>query len=215
VAALEEDRRAQASAESFVLARLVWPASRWDELDGAERALSAVLDALPPHDRRVESVELRHPGDLTGLGALAADVYVELPVADVHELPSLAELGLRAKVRCGGAHVPTVEELAAFVRVCRSNGVPFKATAGLHHAVRTDGEHGFLNLLAAAVLGDEAEALAETDPSAFRIGDGSFEWRGRCADAAAVARVRRDLFVSFGSCSFFEPVEELVALGIL
>src|SRR6478672_1809761 len=59
------------------------------------------------------------------------------------------------KLRCGGARVPPVEEVAAFVRRCRSEGRRFKATAGLHHALPTNGEHGFLNLLAACVFGDE------------------------------------------------------------
>ena len=56
----------------------------------------------------------------------------------------------RTKIRCGGARVPSVEELASFVRGCRDRGEMFKATAGLHHAYPTAaGEHGFLNLLAA------------------------------------------------------------------
>jgi len=56
------------------------------------------------------------------------------------------------KLRCGGARVPSLDEVAQFVRRCRDDGRRFKATAGLHHALPTDGEHGFLNLLAACVL---------------------------------------------------------------
>jgi hypothetical protein len=115
------------------------------------------------------------------------------------------------KLRCGGARVPTVDEVAAFVRRCREQGLRFKATAGLHHALPTDGEHGFLNLLAACVFGDEEEMLTtrdlSLDPEAFRAG-------GRAADADTCARVRRELFASVGSCSFAEPVGELKQLGI-
>ena len=76
-------------------------------------------------------------------------------------LDAVAELGLRAKVRCGGAVVPSDAELAGFVRGCRERGLVFKATAGLHHAVRSNGEHGFLNLLAAVIFeGREEAALA-------------------------------------------------------
>jgi hypothetical protein len=120
-----------------------------------------------------------------------------------------------SKLRCGGAAIPSVEEVAAFVRRCREEGVLFKATAGLHHAYPTGaGEHGFLNLLAAVVFGDEEEALREGE-GAFELDARSFRWRDREADAARLAEVRGSLFHSIGSCSFFEPVGELEELGIL
>jgi hypothetical protein len=115
------------------------------------------------------------------------------------------------KIRCGGARVPSVEELATFFR----RGVRFKATAGLHHAYPTDeGEHGFLNLLAAVVFGDEEEALRAPHGS-FELDERSFRWDGREADAQTCARVRETRFHSIGSCSFFEPVGELERLGML
>jgi hypothetical protein len=121
----------------------------------------------------------------------------------------------RTKIRCGGARVPTVEELASFVRGCRGQRLVFKATAGLHHAYPTlDGEHGFLNLLAAAVFGDEEEAL-RAQHGAFELDERSFRWDGRKADADACAEMRSTLLHSIGSCSFFEPVGELEQLGIL
>jgi hypothetical protein len=116
------------------------------------------------------------------------------------------------KLRCGGARVPSVEEVAKFIRSCRARGERFKATAGLHHALPTNGEHGFLNLLAASVFGDEEQMLrtreVELDASSFRAS-------GRSADAGECARVRRELFHSIGSCSFAEPVGELRELGVL
>jgi hypothetical protein len=115
------------------------------------------------------------------------------------------------KIRCGGARVPSVEELAGFVR---SAAAPFKATAGLHHAYPTGaGEHGFLNLLAAVVFGDEEEALRAPRGS-FELDERSFRWHGREADASRCAEARRR-FRSIGSCSFFEPVGELEELGLL
>jgi hypothetical protein len=116
------------------------------------------------------------------------------------------------KLRCGGARVPSVDEVAEFVRRCRREGLRFKATAGLHHALPTDGEHGFLNLLAACVFGDEEEMLATRD---IALGAASFRAAGRAADSEACVSVRRDLFASIGSCSFAEPVAELQELGIL
>ncbi|HEY3543377.1 MAG TPA: hypothetical protein VGK79_12625 [Gaiellaceae bacterium] len=121
----------------------------------------------------------------------------------------------RTKIRCGGARIPPVEEVAAFVRDCRERGLVFKATAGLHHAYPTEaGEHGFLNLLAAAAFGDEEEALRAPSGS-FVLDEQGFRWGDRVADAAQCARTRATLLHSIGSCSFFEPLGELEELGIL
>ncbi|MCE3286890.1 MAG: hypothetical protein K0S64_496 [Gaiellaceae bacterium] len=215
--ALAEDAHAAASPHAFVLARLVWPASSLAQLASSDRAVSAVLDAPLPEDARVESVETRDvvrdriPSHVT-------EIYVETPVDDGLEdrLDHLSADGLRAKVRCGGPEVPGDADLARFVRSCRERGLVFKATAGLHRAVRGDGEHGFLNLLAAVVFkGDEEDALAETEPEAFGLDAAAFSWRDRSASGEEIARVRRGLFHSMGSCSFFEPVGELEALGML
>ena len=81
------------------------------------------------------------------------------------------------------------------------------------HRIQID-HHGLLNLLAAVVFGDEEAALAETDAEAFALDAGSFRWRGRTAGAAELAAAR-GRFHAIGSCSFFEPVEELEALGVL
>jgi hypothetical protein len=188
--ALAEDRRARESEHAWLLGRLVWPAAQLSELPQDEgRALAVVEQGTERQDEAV---------------------YLEgVPLDEV------AGRGLRAKIRSGGGHVPTVEELADFVRGCRARGLVFKATAGLHHAYRTDaGEHGFFNVLAAAVFGDEEEALRERPP-AFALDATSFRWRDREAPPAKLADVRASLFHSIGTCSFFEPVEELELLGIL
>jgi hypothetical protein len=214
-AALAEDARAAASPNAFMLARLVWRAAALDEVASYERALSVVLDAPVGDDPRVEAVELPLSSEIP---QFRGEVYVEVSVdVDLEaRLDRLRDLGLRAKVRCGGASVPSEAELARFVRACRERGLVFKATAGLHHAVRWNGEHGFLNLLAAAVFeGDEETALAETAADAFVIDASAFAWRGRSASVDEIAHARGKLFHSIGSCSFFEPVEELEALGVL
>src|SRR5262249_17727595 len=139
--ALAEDRRARANEHAWLLGRLVWPGSQRSELPQEEARALAVVEA--GSERQDDAV------------------YLEgVPLEEV------AARGLRAKVRCGGERVPTVEELADFIRGCRSRGLVFKATAGLHHAYPTaEGEHGFLNLLAAAVFGAEEEALRERPPA--------------------------------------------------
>ena len=190
VEALSEDRRARQSEHAWLLGRLVWPAAQISELPQDEGRALAVVDGAT--ERQDEAV------------------YLEgVPLEEV------AAGGLRAKIRCGGQRVPGVDELADFIRGCRARGLVFKATAGLHHAYATEpGEHGFLNLLAAAVFGDEEEALRERPP-AFALDTASFRWRDKEAPPARLADVRASLFHSIGTCSFFEPVEELEQLGIL
>ena len=128
-----------------------------------------------------------------------------------------------AKVRCGGAKAelfPTPEELAAFICACVEHGVPFKATAGLHGAVRHRDEqtgfvhHGFLNLVLAAVaaamgatVGDVAVVLATSDGAALAA-----EARTISERAMSAGRL---LFRAYGSCSTSEPREEAAALGLL
>lgn len=188
--ALAEDRRARESEHAWLLGRLVWPAAELSQLPQDEGRALAVVE--------------------TGTERQDEAVYLEgVPLDEV------AARGLRAKIRCGGERVPAVEELADFIRGCRSRGLVFKATAGLHHAYPTENrEHGFLNLLAAVVFGNEEEALRERPP-AFALDAASFRWRDQEALPARLADVRASLFHSIGSCSFFEPVQELVQLGVL
>ena len=214
--ALAEEVRVRSSDRGWLVGRFVARSSQLEELGDAPLRLTVVLDAAGGSldDARVEAVEVP-PAIAADVDVRAPEIYVERPVDGLAWLDEVARLGRRAKVRCGGATVPSVEELAAFVRRCRELGVPFKATAGLHHPVAGPGRHGFLNVLAAATFGDEERALADEDPAAFALGEGRFAWRGREADAAEIARVRREGFVSFGSCSVAEPVEDLEALGLL
>jgi hypothetical protein len=188
--ALAEDRRARESEHAWLLGRLVWPAAQLAELPQDEGRALAIVDAST--ERQDEAVYLE--------GA---------------PLDEVASRGLRAKVRCGGERVPAVEELADFIRGCRARGLVFKATAGLHHAYPTEaGEHGFLNLLAAAVFGDEEDALRER-ARAFALDAASFRWRAQEAPPARLVDVRASLFHSIGTCSFVEPVEALERLEIL
>jgi hypothetical protein len=191
---------------------------------------------------RIELVEVPLPApELAAEGAArlrralpsaAAHLEVALDERTGAALAAVAAAGARAKVRCGGVTAdafPSVERLAAFVAACRDLALPFKATAGLHHPVRhTDPAtglpmHGFLNLLAAAALAhahragrEELEAvLAEEDPAALHLDDDGLAVHGRRVDPGGLAATRRELFASYGSCSFDEPVEDLLALGLL
>jgi hypothetical protein len=166
------------------------------------------------------------------------DVYVEFEPRRAREmLPVLQRFGVRAKMRTGGVTAeafPAVETVAEFMAACARERVPLKATAGLHHAVRGEHRltygaesaratmHGFVNVFLAAVLawrGEDARrlmaTLKEEDASAFAFGKESVRWLGFEAGVDEIERVRRQFAVSYGSCSFTEPLEEVKAHGWL
>jgi hypothetical protein len=234
--AIEADRRARASEHAWMLDRFIVPASKLHELPPDSPRLSVVLDGgegdlETVHDavlagREVELVEARiDPAWIPDTQALVNEklpgvrTFWELsPGRGLHgAVAAVREARAGAKIRCGGATLPSVTEVAAFIAACRDAGVPFKATAGLHHPIRSGDRHGFLNLLAAAVFpdGDLEAIVAEEDPEAFALDDGGFSVHGRRAAAAAIAQARSDRFVAYGSCSFDEPVDDLIALGML
>lgn len=151
---------------------------------------------------------------------------------------ALAGQRAAAKIRTGGVTpdlFPSPEHVADFLLACVAAEVPFKATAGLHHACRgpyrltyepdspSGVMHGFLNLFAAAVFArvarlsrDEvAQLLTETNPSVLVFSEQGLSWRGHAAQTAQIAKVRESFALSFGSCSFDEPVQELSALGLI
>jgi len=163
------------------------------------------------------------------LARFAPGTYVE--IVDLGLLDAFRSHGLRAKIRTGGVTpeaFPAVPDIAKFLRACKAKGVAFKATAGLHHPVRcvkpltyepdapTGTMHGFLNVFLAAAMLDHAEAvLEEKDPWAFSFDDEGVTWRDQSVSTAALTLLRRDFAISFGSCSFEEPIEDLRELGWL
>jgi hypothetical protein len=174
-------------------------------------------------------VAKRGENPMPGLRALLTsgfNGYAEIPLtsgllAALDELTWARGQGIpvAAKFRTGGLAAelfPTPMELAAVICACHERGLPFKLTAGLHHAIRhTDPEtgfvhHGFLNVLAAALeatTGAEpatvAEVLGGTDPVPVVEAV-----RARLAE-------HRPLWIGFGSCSIAEPLADLRRLGLL
>ncbi len=163
--------------------------------------------------------------------------YVEVPLGEAPDewLTAIQRAGACPKIRTGSVMaegIPDPSLVLRFLRAAVTRGVPFKATAGLHHPVRgtypltyapdspTAVMHGFLNLIAATALLHEGatdatarEALEETDPGAFQIDGPHLAWRGRRLEATALSRARDHSLHSFGSCSFLEPVEALAELA--
>jgi hypothetical protein len=234
--AVAEDRRARSSPHAWMLGRFVCAASKLAALGGempwhAAPGLSVVLDggglaavqAAARAGAPVEAVEVP-PGTAAPPGR-PWPAYVELtPSGPVEEaVADAAAAGSRIKLRCGGERVPSVERVARVVAACRDAGCLFKATAGLHHPIRRAGEHGFLNLLAAAAFAHARGAdvpdlewlLGEERRDAFVVGSEGLSVHGARLDAGEIAAARERLFTGFGSCSWREPVDDLRGLGIL
>lgn len=165
--------------------------------------------------------------------------YVEIPVDDdpAAAIEAIGSHGLRAKIRTGGVTAdafPSPENVVRFLGACVRAKVAFKATAGLHHPVR--GEYpltyeqgsarapmyGFLNVLLAAALlrdgGSEHDAcalLTDADPAAFRFDANGVSWREHRFVPGRLVQLRSQAAISFGSCSFDDPVHDLSTLGLL
>ena len=183
---------------------------------------------------RVVAVEsaLRDLDDLAGNAARVAAAagelddsvlaFVELPYAPGWEraVEEVEGAGLLAKIRTGSpddSGTPAYAQLAEQLSVLVEADLPFKATAGLHHAQPDPGpdpnrpvQHGFVHLLVAvdalvegASVAEAADVLRTTDAAQVSA------WTEDTA-----ARVRRR-FRSFGCCGVLDPVKDLVALGLL
>jgi hypothetical protein len=194
----------------------------------------AVVDAVELKAGSAEDADVALEALPAGLAA-----FVEVPLGgDLGELLAvLRRRGASAKARTGGVvpeAIPDPADVARFLAACASAGVPFKATAGLHHAVRAEQAltyepgspratmHGFLNVFAAAAFAragapasDLETVLREQDASAFRLDGDALAWRGLRVPADSLALARSEFAMSFGSCSFAEPVADLRALGVL
>ncbi len=166
-----------------------------------------------------------------GLGDVLDDVTVfaepPIPAGDPTHgwsaaLDELAAAEIPLKFRTGGITAdlfPSPAQLAVCLEAALDRELPFKCTAGLHHAVRHRDEqtgidhHGFLNVLLATRVsldgggaGEVAHSLLDTDGAAIatRLAD----------DPDLFARTRR-WFTSFGSCSVREAYDDLVDLGLM
>ncbi|HEY5854874.1 MAG TPA: hypothetical protein VIW24_12675 [Aldersonia sp.] len=192
---------------------------------GAAQLASAQPDLAGDNRIALRAVEVALPAEasvdefFTELAAVpldpGVDVYVEVPRDERRAavLDAIAAAGVRAKFRTGGIRAdlyPSEAELAESIRGAVERDIAFKATAGLHHAIRnTDPrtgfeQHGFLNLLLAAANPADAETL-------LAVRDRR-EITARVRDLDPATRAR---FVSYGTCSVLDPVTDLIDLHLL
>jgi len=208
-----------------------------EHMDEDAAAVQAFNQRAANQHVRVDTIECR-PSSSDSITWLAKTfspaftVHVEVGVGPTapDDLRVVARHQLRAKVRTGGLApdaFPAPASLVAFIESARDVGVPFKATAGLHHAMRgtypLSGEigaasatmHGFVNvMLATATIGERlptataAALLTRTDHSALVFDDERVRWGDVELSIDAIGRMREAQCVSFGSCSFREPADE-------
>lgn len=187
--------------------------------------------------------KLSTPSDIDRIGRRAGDefaLFVELPDDREHTdrallLAALGRARAHAKIRTGGvtpAAIPSAISIVRFIRGCLDAGISFKATAGLHHPLRAEYRltyeansptgvmYGYLNVFVASALmtqglsdSDAVGVLEERDPTAFTISESGIGWRGHVVSTDVAAKVRQRFALSFGSCSFREPVDELRTLA--
>jgi hypothetical protein len=152
-------------------------------------------------------------------------------------IAAIAANKLRAKIRTGGVvpeAFPHSEQVARFIRECYAASAGFKATAGLHHPLRSERAltyeensprgvmHGFLNVFLTAVLqyngltrGDALAILGAQSLAGVTFDDDGIAWKDYRVTLGEVTTVRRRFAVAFGSCSFREPVDDLIQMGLL
>lgn len=211
--------------------------------DGEESDFAAIaaFNAAAPQQAMVDAIECK-PRSLAGIDWLAEraagkfDVYVEVGAdADPLEwLTRVAARGLRGKIRMGGTAAsgfPLPATVLAFLDAALQSGVLFKATAGLHHAVRGDYRltyeadaavapmYGYLNVLLATAalrdgrpIADAEQLLLRADASSLRFDETAVNWDDAAFSTSLLNGIRSQQLVSFGSCSFIEPATELRAL---
>ncbi len=196
------------------------------------KAVADALEVKAANALEINNISLHLPAELT--------TYFELPL-DENLSDSIIELAIRkrrAKIRTGGITpdaFPAIEKITRFMRICLAANVPFKCTAGLHHPLRgakpltyeanapVGKMNGFLNVfLAAAFLQQGYEPkliyklLKDERADNFQFRADGVLWQQEYFVHTAQLKVLRDRSViSFGSCSFTEPVEDLREIGLV
>lgn len=193
------------------------------------------------HTALIDTIELKAaiPDDINRCTAIippTLTAFIEVPIDRDPELliAAIAETRVKAKVRTGGVTAdafPSSSDLLRFIQHCIRFKVSFKATAGLHHPIRSmynltysaaspKGKmYGYLNLLLATTLllqgaspETAQELLEEEKAESFLFTESEVHWRDQRISLSVVAAMRQQTMISFGSCSFREPVDELKQL---
>ncbi|CAN5873047.1 hypothetical protein BH24ACI1_BH24ACI1_12310 [soil metagenome] len=240
------DEFAESAKDSFSKNRDVWKLSvlagediyetvqRIEDFNGKFSA-NAIADAF--EIKAANALEIEHIAALIPENLTA---YFELPLDEnlTDSIATLAAVRHRAKIRTGGTTpeaFPTAEQITRFMRICLAANVPFKATAGLHHPLRSlkpltyekdalvGMMNGFLNVFLATGFIQQGfkpkliqELLMDKRKDNFLFTDDGVLWRQEYfISTPQLKHLRSRGAISFGSCSFVEPIDDLKEIGIL
>lgn len=198
----------------------------------AGRAIADALEVKANNSLEIENAAAHIPENF--------DAYFELSLNEnlADAVSTLAVKNRRAKIRAGGItpeSFPSAEQITRFMRTCLAANVPFKATAGLHHPVRclkpltyekdapVGTMNGFLNVFLAAAFLREGyksdlihELLEDEWAESFTFDETGITWRQEYfISTAQLKALRMRGAISFGSCSFEEPIADLREMKIL
>lgn len=205
----------------------------------AAHAGSALIDSAEVRIGGSASTCRKAIADLVDSMPPSLRLFIEVPASDDPSLfiAPIAAASVCAKIRTGGVTddaFPDAARLARFLTCCAEHDVRFKATAGLHHPWRgrypltyekaspSSMMFGFLNLFVAAALARRGAAIDDLIPvlqaeqgSEFRFGDDDVRWRDTRVSRQELLESHATFALSFGSCSFEEPVYDLRRLALL
>lgn len=201
-------------------------------IKNAPDAVCDVLEIKASTPEQIEKIAGAIPENFTN--------YFEIPLDETlpETVSALAVNKQRGKIRTGGITpdlFPTTVEIIRFIRTYLAANVPFKATAGLHHPIRCfepltyepnapkGRMHGFLNLFLATGFAREGctpkvleEILEEEFVKVFEFDDNGVFWqKEHFLNNSKLKDLREKHIISFGSCSFDEPIADLQKISIL
>ncbi len=199
----------------------------------------AVVDAIETKASTVEEIDSIATAFDKNIKVFVELPHVDDPMKLLTHLAAYS--GLYAKIRTGGVKpemIPSVAQVATFINRSVAAGVGLKATAGLHHPIRDEFDltyepdseratmHGFVNVFLAVCFAWEhqltveqiSEILATPSAERFQFDAAQVVWTDsdgvcRVVGEQTIRDVRESKAVSFGSCSFVEPVQDLQELG--
>ncbi len=215
-----EDCRKQLARETLSVAQFARSSREW--------AIADVIEMRAPHDARLDI--FTEPEFWMFFEILPGASWQQRTFSIVFELSGKHKRGF--KLRTGGVEVsafPPSQQIAFAITTCRDKKVPLKFTAGLHHPIRhfnpsvNTKMHGFINVFVAGVLAHVSNLtedqvvriLDDEDPGHFRFDDDSLRYNDFSATTHQISLIRQKYVISFGSCSFDEPRDDLRAMDWL
>ncbi|MFO0416447.1 MAG: hypothetical protein ACK5Y6_04090 [Pseudomonadota bacterium] len=185
------------------------------EVRVSEANIAKVLGELGGYADQVDALLALEP-DLSG------DNWRAVLEATLGEIAAKRP-GSALKCRLTGPTAIGPERLAAAIALSADVGLPFKVTGGLHHPIPEPGVHpfsiGFLNVSAAvygrralgAALseGELAQLLVCDSLTELSIKEDGFTWRGHTVSLEQLKKAQAAAHFSIGSCSLYEPDQDL------